>query len=186
MIQLVFLLEERSARAMIEGLLPTVIPYNKRESIEFKFIVFEGKQDLDKHLKRKLDNYQVPYARFIVLRDQDSSDCRQLKDKLLSECSRSKATKYIVRIACRELESWYFGDLEAVKSAFPEFKPTRRLGTIKNPDMIDKPSKVLMEATKGLYQKISGSRAIGPYLNPVSNNSPSFKAFLNGINKALD
>ena len=44
---LVFLLEELSAEEMLKGVLPKILP----EGIHVKFIVFEGKQDLDGDLE---------------------------------------------------------------------------------------------------------------------------------------
>ena len=43
MTQLVFFLEEPSARAMLENFLPRILPDN----IAVRYVVFEGKQDLD-------------------------------------------------------------------------------------------------------------------------------------------
>ena len=40
---LVFLLEEQSAKAMLKGLLPHLLPSN---DVDFRYIVFEGKHDL--------------------------------------------------------------------------------------------------------------------------------------------
>jgi hypothetical protein len=46
--ELVFLLEEPSAAAMLEGILPQIIPAD----VAPRFITFEGKQDLEKQLAR--------------------------------------------------------------------------------------------------------------------------------------
>jgi hypothetical protein len=51
--ELVFLLEEESAQAMLEGLLLKLLP----EAIGRRFIPFEGKQDLEKQLVRKIRGY---------------------------------------------------------------------------------------------------------------------------------
>ena len=63
--EVVFLLEELSARAMLEGLLPKLLP----DTIRCRYIVFEGKQDLEKQLVKRMRGYRVPNARFVVLRD---------------------------------------------------------------------------------------------------------------------
>ena len=74
--ELVFLLEERSAKAMLESLLPRVL----HPDVRSRMVPFEGKQDLEKQLTRKIRAYHNPLARFIVLRDQDSHpDCAGLK-----------------------------------------------------------------------------------------------------------
>ena len=67
--ELVFCLEEESAKAMLEGLLPRLLPNSK---FIFRYIPFEGKQDLEKNLERKLRSYQNQAAQFVVIRDQDS------------------------------------------------------------------------------------------------------------------
>jgi hypothetical protein len=62
MIEIVFLLEEPSAKAMIEGILPKII---LEININVRYIIFEGKQDLEKQITRKLQGYNNPlYALF--------------------------------------------------------------------------------------------------------------------------
>lgn len=76
MTELVFLHEEESAKAMLEGLLPRILP----PEIHHRLIPFEGKQDLERQLLRKIRSYRNPQAHFIVMRDQGSHvDCRELK-----------------------------------------------------------------------------------------------------------
>jgi len=52
--ELVFLLEERSARVMLESLLPRLL----RNEVSFRLIPFEGKQDLEKQIVRKIRGYR--------------------------------------------------------------------------------------------------------------------------------
>jgi hypothetical protein len=68
MSEIVFFLEEESAKALLERLFPLLIP--KGSQVSPRFIVFEGKQDLEKQLPKKLRGYLNPRARFIVMRDQ--------------------------------------------------------------------------------------------------------------------
>ena len=89
--ELVFLLEEESAKALIESLLPRV-----ECRIQHRFILFQGKQDLEKQLERKLRGYLNSDARFIVLRDQDQGDCRLIKKSLKARPSQNSA----IQIAC--------------------------------------------------------------------------------------
>lgn len=49
--------------------------------------------------------------------DQDSSDCLNLKAELVEQCPEATRDRVIVGIICRELGSWYFGDLTAVEDA---------------------------------------------------------------------
>ena len=43
---IVFFLEEPSAREMLEGVLPRILP----EEVKVRYLVFQGKQDLEKNL----------------------------------------------------------------------------------------------------------------------------------------
>lgn len=54
-----------------------------------------------------------------MLRDLDSHpDCQALKQRLLDLCQESgKVECYLVRLACRELETFYLADLAAVERA---------------------------------------------------------------------
>ena len=97
---LVFLLEEPSAREMLKGLLPRVLPH----PMQIRYIVFEGKQDLEKNIIRRLRGWRVPDSVFVVLRDQDAADCLTVKRKLARKCEEAGKPETIVRIACREIE----------------------------------------------------------------------------------
>ena len=74
----VFFLEELSARAMLEGLLPRIAP----QWADIRYIVFEGKQDMEKQLVRRMRSYRNTDAHFIVIRDQDSGNCQVIKARL--------------------------------------------------------------------------------------------------------
>lgn len=173
--EFVFLLEESSAKAMLESLLPRVLD----EGIGFRLIPFQGKQDLERQLVRKIRAYQNPDARFIVMRDQDNHpDCVQLKQRLLDLCSETgKAPQCRVRIACKELESFYLADLQAVEQALGLRGLARQQVSRKfrTPDVLGSPSRELKLLTKEAYQKVAGSRAIGLYLELDNPRSPSFR-----------
>ena len=110
MTQLVLFLEEPSAREMLNGLLPRLLPGD----LAFRCVVFEGKQDLEKRLPGKLRGWRTPETRFVVLRDKDNGDCTLIKENLAEICRNGGKPETLVRIACHELESWYLGDLNAV------------------------------------------------------------------------
>jgi len=181
--ELVFLLEEPSAKAMLESLLPRVL----NAGTTFRCIPFEGKQDLEKQLTRKIRAYQNPLARFIVLRDQDSHpNCLQVKQRLLKLCHASgKAEKCLVRIACTELEAFYLADLAAVESALNIHGLARQQQSRKfrSPDALGSPSKELQALTKGHYEKVAGSRAIGHHLSLDNQRSPSYRNLLAAIRR---
>lgn len=182
MSELVFMLEEASAKAMLEGLLPKLLPAN----IVPRFIVFEGKQDLEKQLCRKIRGYRNPDARFIVMRDQDANpDCKAVKAKLIELCRQAGKPAALVRIACRELESFYLGDLAAVERGLEITGLIRQQQNrpFREPDQLGSPSKELKTLTKGLYQKVGGSRNIGPHLDLDNTRSASFHNLVTGIRR---
>ena len=178
--EIVFLLEEQSAKALLETIWPRLI--SPDASVRPRFIVFEGKQDLEKQLTRKLRGYLNPEARFIVIRDQDQNECHQVKENLAKLCAEAGRTA-IVRIACRELEAFYLGDLKAVEigleiSGLGAMQMNARF---RNPDKLVRPSYELEKVTKSRYQKVAGARAIGPHLNLESPRSRSFHHLVHAI-----
>lgn len=185
---IVFLLEEPSAKEMIQALLPRLLPVGV--VIDIKYIVFEGKQDLEKQLERKIKFWMKPNSVFLVLRDQDSGDCATIKSTLQEKVNNtSKQSNTVIRIACRELESFYLGDLLAVEkglslSGLAKMQNKRKF---RSPDNLHTPSQELFKLTDSNYQKVAGSRAIGKYLKiDGSNMSRSFNILLQGIRKLVD
>ena len=161
MIELVFFLEERSAKEMLQQFLPTILP----PDIFCRYVVFEGKSDLHRRLPGKLRAWQNPQARF-VLRDQGSGDCLKIKETLANICFVANKNNAVVRIACRELESWYLGDLKAVEkglqmSGLVRYQNNKKFRT---PDKLGNAAQELIKLTNRKYQKVAGSRAIGPHL----------------------
>ncbi|MBF0371531.1 MAG: DUF4276 family protein [Magnetococcales bacterium] len=186
MVELVFFLEEPSAREMLDGLLPRILP----EEITPRYVVFRGKRDLEKRLPNRLKNWLTPNARFIILQDQDRGSCIQIKRKLAKICTDSGKSDALVRIACRELESWYLGDLKAVENglALTENKLSHHQNkkNLRTPDTLVKPAEELKRLTDNKYQKMAGSRAIGPHLDLEQNRSNSFRVFVSGVKKVAE
>jgi len=180
--ELVFLLEERSAKALLESLLPRVLT---RET-PFRCIPFEGKQDMEKQLPLKIRAYRNERARFIVLRDQDSASCKVVKKKLLDLCAGTgKEARCVVRIACRELEAFYLADLQAVDQALGIGDLARRQKSRKfrAPDSLGSPAHELKMLTRSRYEKVAGSRAIGRCLSIDNDRSPSFRNLIAAIRR---
>lgn len=181
--ELVFFLEEESAKAMIEGILPKI----SKSGMTVRYIVFKGKQDLEKQISRKLQGYKNPEATFIILRDQDFADCNEVKRNLKQKCSEANKPQAIVRIACHELESWYLADLAAVEKAFdkPKLSSRQNEKRFRNPDKLASPSKELKLLVPE-YQKINGSRMIASYLNTENIRSRSFYHFVRAIKMVVE
>lgn len=183
MSQLVFLLEEASAKAMLEGLLPRLLPNDWK----VRYIVFEGKSDLEAQIVRRLRGYRDPDAQFVVLRDKDSADCIATKADLVEKCMQANCGNVLVRIACHELESWYLADLAAVEKALQihGLAERQRAAKYRAPDRLANAAEELEKLTQYRYQKTSGSRAIGPYLDLNNTRSGSFAVFVAGIRRIL-
>jgi hypothetical protein len=181
--ELVFLLEEESAKAMLQGLLPRVLD----PQVQPRLMVFEGKQDLEKQMVRRMRGYVNPHARFIVLRDQDSTpDCRVVKAKLLGLCAQAgRGAVSLVRIACHELESVYLADLRAVELALGMTGLVRHQNSarFRSADQVESPSRELAKLTHGAYQKVGGSRQLGLHLDIANIRSASFKNLIAGVRR---
>ena len=181
--ELVFLLEEESAKSMLLGLLPRLLD----PQVQPRLMVFEGKQDLEKQLIKRLRGYMNPQARFIVLRDQDSTpDCKVVKARLLGLCAQAgRQAVSLVRIACHELESFYLADLRAVEVALGVTGLARHQSSarFRRADRVQSPSRELGKLTHGAYQKVSGSRLLGPHLDLANDRSASFKNLIAGVRR---
>jgi len=181
---LVVFTEEMSAKVMLESLLPRLLP---QELCSFVCVAFEGKQDLERQLPIKLKGWRTPNTYFIVLRDQDAGVCKTIKSRLKDICVMARKPDVLIRIACRELESWYLGDLEAVETAFEIDGLSTLQGKAKyrKPDRIRNPAKELKRVTKNRYQKVGGSRLIGKHLMLDNTRSTSFRHFISAVHMVM-
>jgi hypothetical protein len=181
---LVFFLEEPSAEEMLKGILPRILPAD----IISQFVVFRGKQDLEKRLVLRLREWRRPNTRFVVMRDQDASDCVAVKSTLATLCRQAGKPEAMIRVVCRTLESFYLGDLTAVERAFGinGLANQQRKKKFRSPDDLGNPSEELSKITNLRYQKISGSRIIAPLLSMEKNHSHSFNVLIRGIHRILE
>ena len=97
--KLIFILEELSMKELLDRILPRILP----EGVDFQTIPHAGKRDLELSLPRKLRAWNEPDVAFVVVHDQDSNDCVELKRELQGICAMS-GRQVLIRIACRELE----------------------------------------------------------------------------------
>jgi hypothetical protein len=162
-VNLVFLLEEPSAKDLLSGLLPRLLP----QRVHVHYLVFEGKQDLEGQLVRKLRGWRMPDSAFVVLRDQDAAECRVVRARLATLVEESKRTPSLVRVACRELESWIVGDWHAVAEAFerPSLAGLAMKEPFREPDELFHPVETLRKHIPE-YQKRDGARRVGALLDP--------------------
>ncbi len=179
MTAIVFLLEEPSAKALLQGLVPRLLG----EEFHAHYLVFEGKQDLEKQIVRKLRGWLVPDSKFVVLRDQDAGDCREVKRRLTELIAESRRPA-LTRIACRQLESWIVGDMRAVSEAFSDSRLAAhaKKAKFRDPDRLQDPASELRRLIPD-YGKIDGARRVGLLMDSESNASHSFREFCRGLRR---
>ncbi|MCF6355470.1 MAG: DUF4276 family protein [Candidatus Polarisedimenticolaceae bacterium] len=183
MMQLVFFLEGPSEEALLSGMLPELLPHD----VKPRYVVFEGKQDLEKRLVKRMRGWCMPDTCFVVLRDKDAGDCMIIKERLQALCNEAGHHRALVRIACHEIESWYLGDLSAVEQGLSITGIARhqKKAKFRDPDRLANAAKELTAITKGRYQKLSGSRQIGRCISLEGNKSTSFNLFISGIQRVI-
>jgi hypothetical protein len=183
---LIFLLEEPSMQNVLEEILPKIIP----TEITFKCIPHQGKQDLAQSIPKKIKAFRgfSPSTRFIIVHDQDSNDCKTLKSELIEICRQAGHPQALIRIICRELESWFLGDLAAVETAY-KLKPSslskkQNRQKYRDPDRLNSAKQELKNLVHEYYPG-THSKAIAPHLSLDNNQSQSFQIFIQGISKIL-
>ncbi|MEE8584830.1 MAG: DUF4276 family protein, partial [Acidobacteriota bacterium] len=133
---------------------------------------------------------------------RNDRDCHALKQDLESMaakaglCTRSHvsttAWQLVNRIVVEELEAWYFGDWQAVCSAFPRVSPTvPRQAAYRDPDAIHGSTwrafeRILKRSNyfKTGLRKVEAARVIGTHLEPARSSSHSFQKFCQAIAEA--
>jgi hypothetical protein len=187
-----FLIEEQSMETSLRILLPRMLP----TGITFAIYPSNGKEELLQNLPARFRGYSswLPADwRIIVLIDRDDDDCRALKSSLEtieSEAGmelKSNAVDWQVanRIAVEELEAWYWGDMDAVRAAYPRIPATiERQAQYRDPDAIrggtwEALERILQRAgyfSTGI-RKLELAREISRHMVPDRNRSASFRCF---------
>lgn len=170
---LVILTEEPSMKVTLEALLPKLAIDMGRVTI----IAHQGKSDLEQSIPRKLRAWQVPGARFLILRDNDRApDCTAVKhhlSALVANAGKSGVSK--VRVVCQELEAWFLADPAALVAAGYLPAGGRLRGVVRrDPDEIPHPAQEMQRLRPG-YGKINGAGDIAPHLDPENTRSASFR-----------
>lgn len=180
MSRIVFMVEERSMKVLLDQLLPRLFP-----GIAFLCVEHEGKSDLERSIPIKLKAWREPGVRFFILRDNDNGDCIELKRRLAEMANATGRERVTVRIVCQELEAWYFGDCGALSVAYNNEKIRGVVSRAKYriPDSIMNPSSELARLIPE-YQKISGARLIADHLVIEDNTSSSFCAFISAVKQS--
>ena len=187
----------------MEAALRLIVPKIVGE-LSFEVYPHQCKQDLLDKLPERLQGYAVWLPedwRIMVLVDRDDDDCYRLKQLLDTMAQnaglrtraqdRSAKTQVVNRLAIEELEAWFFGDWNAMKSAYPKVNagiPGKQ--GYRNPDAIaggtwEALERILQRAgyfRSGL-RKIEAARAIAHHMEPRSNRSGSFQAFRDALSE---
>ena len=191
--QIEFLLEERSAEVVLKIILPKILS----DDVDCAFHVSQGKHDLLKNLPMLLKGFSQSISgnhRIMVLIDEDREDCFQLKAQLegiahdagfVTKSNAPPAGDFQVvnRLAVEELEAWFFGDMKALRNAYPRVS---RNAQYQDPDAIENgTSEALWRALRRDYPKrlpkTKVARNIAPHMEPCRNTSRSFQVFVEGL-----
>lgn len=151
----------------------------------------QGKQDLEHAIKTTVPSIsKIPGARILVVRDQDSGDCKKVKKQLLRLIGKRVESPTLVRIVCRELEAWFLGDLQAVSEAYPRVKAKANINKadFRDVDNIQHANKFLLAIipeykNRESLPKLEVAESITPYLDLKNNSSASFNHFVSGVEK---
>ncbi len=179
--KLVLLVEEPSMKTFLAGLLPRVLP-----GVSVVILAHEGKADLERSIPRKLRAWRDPEARFVVIRDQDAADCRDVKARLSALCGEAGHPDALVRIACRELEAYYLGDPAGLARAYasPRVEAALRARKFAQPDALVKPSAELRRVVPA-FSKADGARRMAEAIDLENSRSESFLALLHGLGRLV-
>jgi hypothetical protein len=104
-----------------------------------------------------------------------------LKQNLVALCGQGGRNDTLVRIACQELEAWYFGAPGALADAYGDerLRGIAAKSRFRDPDAIVQPSAALAELVPE-FQKVSGARSMARVL-PLENGSRSFQVLTAGL-----
>lgn len=182
--------EELSAKRLLDVVIPKVIPVNTYHRV----YPHQGKEDLEKALKNTLPTIsRTPGSRIIIMRDQDTGECEEVKRNIQEIIGLNCQCEYLVRIACKELESWYLGDLNALQFAYPRFKPDQyqNRSVLRNVDNINFPDRYLLQIipefrNRAYLPKIEVAESIGPHLDINNNRSHSFNHFIQAVRRLTE
>lgn len=182
------LVEEASAKAALEVLLPHIVP-----GIEFHVHAHEGKRDLLSKVPGRLAGYaHFPDAFVVILVDRDAEDCEKLKRQLVSAARRAGVgRRTLARIAIEELEAWLLGDVPALAAAFPGVPLSlARRARFRDPDAVaggtaETLLQVLREAGHTTTSKIDVARRVAAHMDVETNRSHSFRAFRDGVRERM-
>ncbi len=194
-----FLVEESSAEAALRNIIPKILG----DAAAYDIHPHQGKPHLLRKLPDRLKGYKkwIPQDWYIVvLVDADDEDCRDLKARLEDAARQAGfATKstpdqsghftVLNRVAMKEIEAWFLGDVEAIHAAYPRVRQTlAKKAAYRDPDSIAGGTCEALERElqrvgyhRGGLDKITAAREISKHMQPERNRSRSFQVFCEGL-----
>ncbi|WP_373526466.1 DUF4276 family protein [Nostoc sp.] len=134
-----FLVEEPSTEVALNFLVPKIIG----DIHTFKIHNFQNKDRLLKRLPERMKSYVNSVRddwRIVIIVDQDRDNCQELKNKLCNASSivtKQKGNIVLHRIAVEELESWFLGDVQAIRVEYERIPVSlSQKAKFRNPDAI--------------------------------------------------
>ena len=177
------LTEELSMKHALEIILPKIVPNTWVLNENYFIRPHSGKSDLKKSIPKKIKAFNHDNVGIVIVHDQDSAECKELKQKLRDLCQENIKNPLLIRIACKELESWYLGDFNALKIAYPECERNKIFfQRNRNPDILQASDEI--RKIIPTFQNIQGAKNIAPHMEVIKteqNNSHSFRIFIKGI-----
>lgn len=172
---------EETLRALLPRLFPDWV-----EDEHWMVLTHRGKTALEASIPRKIRQWNRPADRFVILRDNDGGDCIGLKGRLRALAAARPESEVLIRIVCQELESWFLGDLQAIRVAMGRLPVHARQdsSTFREPDRLTNAAAELGRLT-GIPGKLARAAAIARHLDvdPARNRSRSFGVFVSGLQR---
>lgn len=179
---IVLLTEEESMQVTLATLIrmhyPALI-----EGLHWWVLKFNGKTDLEKNIPQKMKRWNLGDPLFVILRDNDGSDCKVLK-KRLTKLASGTGKPFKIRVVCQELESWFLGDNQAVSKSYPGCRFSNNTAKYRDPDRMTNASQELALLT-GDSSKVQRAALIAPHLDPAQNVSRSFQVLFETLQQRL-
>jgi hypothetical protein len=200
-VRLEVLVEEPSARQALEHLVPRIVP-----GVRYAIREFAGKDRLLQELPSRLRGYasrmRCQRLKIAVLVDRDADDCVKLKQRLermaddagLGRRAGARGDCVVLnRIVIEELEAWFFGDVSALRRAYPRVPASLgEQARYRDPDALaggtwEALGRVLANGgyqTSGL-NKLRTASDVAPHMDVEANRSRSFQVFRDGLRRML-
>lgn len=182
------LVEEPSMKNFLSEILPKILPDGYYLNYNCFIRDHQGRNHLQKEIPIKVrayQNYSKP-VKLIIIQDQHSEDCKNLKSKLQNLVTCNSNLNSLIRIVCRELEAWYIGDMEALNKVYPKFNVDkyRNWAKFRDPDLCNAANELKQIISN--FQKGIASKEIPKYFDLDNNKSKSFNHLISGIKNFLN